>query len=351
MQDSSLSPPESGTAPRFSNALAGWCRQRGLRNQTLVEAGCWFSSSNPNTFGVDYEQLNGTPARRVFHVKQVGLGQPVKTQKLWEKGSKAKGAIWYPKNKHKVGTDHTLLLCEGESDALSAVEAGCPFTVGCLPGASMFHYFLRDRWLERQFDRVIVCFDNDDAGRRGASTIAGDRLVEPSQNTVPVVLLTPPREGWDLNLWLCGGGESVTPCDWSRLEESLETVAPVEAPRPQFEPAPVGFALSGPRSRLRVQNEKPDLRQVWNRLCRPLPNRAGRNVKGAKLQEAFCPLHEDGDTPAAWLGANRWGCWACDVQGDVYELVAWTQGVVPPGTKLTGESFKEAKERTKELLV
>lgn len=346
MLDSSPSPHASGTGPRFSKALNAWCRQRGIRNETLVEAGCWFSSSNPNTFGVTYEQLNGDPARRVFHVTGTDIAE-VKTQKLWDKGSKAKGAVWYPINKHRVGTDHTLLLCEGESDALSAIEAGCPFTVGCLPGAAMFHMKLRKIWFERQFDRVIVCFDNDEAGRRGASSIGNNEIVE---NTVPVTLLTPPQEGWDLNLWLKGGTGAVSPCDWSRLEESLETVAPMEIPRPELHPAPVTFALAGARGRIKLQNQKPDLRQAWKALCRPLPNRPGRNVKGARLQEAYCPLHEDGNTPAAWVGANRWGCWACDVQGDVYELVAWTQGIVAPGVKLTGESFKEAKARTEELL-
>lgn len=69
------------------------------------------------------------------------------------------------------------------------------------------------------------------------------------------------------------------------------------------------------------------------------------------MREAFCPIHDDGSKPSAWVGEHRWGCWACGIENaDVYELVAWTRGVVPVGQKLAGEAFKEAKKITEELL-
>jgi hypothetical protein len=288
-----------------------------------------------------YTQLDGELVDRTIRTKD--------NKKLWVPGAKGKGAVWYPTNPSKqLGLGHrTLLLTEGESDALSAVQAGCPWDVGCLGGANMWHPTLAVRWNELEFDRVIVVFDNDNAGRHGAS------VIQKTPNMgIPVVLHTPPGEGSDLNSWLKTDRANlsvVAPISWDKFEESLETIPPLTPERPEhLAGRPTRFVATHFKSRV---GEKPNLLEVWKRIARPLPHSASRRVKGGKMREAFCPIHDDGTKPSAWVGEHRWGCWACGIENaDVYELVAWTRGVVPVGQKLSGEAFKEAKKITEELL-
>jgi len=316
-----------------------WCGARGLDPQLVLSTGVRVTSKQNIVFS--YTQLDGQFVERTI----ADAGQ----KKFWATGAKGKGAVWYPTNPNKqLGLGHrTLLLTEGESDALSAVQAGCPWDVGCLGGANMWHPRLGDRWTELEFDRVIVVFDNDKAGRHGASVIQ-----QTPNMGIPVVLHTPPGEGSDLNSWLkTDGGEFsvVAPIDWSKFEESLETIPPVTPARPEhLAGRPTRFVPTHFKSRT---GEKPDLLQVWKAVARPLPHAASRRVKGGKMREAFCPIHDDGSKPSAWVGETRWGCWACGIENaDVYELVAWTRGVVPVGQKLHGAAFKEAKKIAEELV-
>ncbi len=341
MPASSHLPPEEHIElqpERRPSKFEGWCKERGLNPELVLSTGARLSSGN---IVFRYTQLNGELVDRVIRVSD--------NKKLWTPGAKGKGAVWYPKNPHKqLGLGHrTLLLTEGESDALSAVQAGCPWDVGSLGGANMWHFALASRWEELEFDRVIVVFDNDQAGRHGASVIQ-----QTPNMRIPVVLHTPPGEKSDLNSWLKtdGGGYSVVgPILWDEFEESLETIPPLTPSRPEhLAGRPTRFAATHFKSRV---GEKPSLLEVWKRIARPLPHAASRQVKGGKMREAFCPIHDDGTKPSAWVGEHRWGCWACGIENaDVYELVAWTRGVVPVGQKLTGAAFKEAKELTEKLL-
>ena len=326
--------PDSLRQPYYEQ----WCKHRGLSPDLVLSTGARLSKGN---LVFRYTQLDGELVDRTIRTTD--------NKKLWVPGAKGKGAVWYPTNPSKqLGLGHrTLLLTEGESDALSAVQAGCPWDVGCLGGANMWHPTLAVRWDELEFDRVIVVFDNDNAGRHGAS------VIQKTPNMgIPVVLHTPPGEGSDLNSWLKTDRANlsvVAPISWDKFEESLETIPPLTPERPEhLAGRPTRFVATHFKSRV---GEKPNLLEVWKRIARPLPHSASRRVKGGKMREAFCPIHDDGTKPSAWVGEHRWGCWACGIENaDVYELVAWTRGVVPVGQKLSGEAFKEAKKITEELL-
>ena len=67
-------------------------------------------------------------------------------------------------NMNKVNTSAPLLICEGEIDCMSAVEAGYTNGVSVPFGAGNFGWIEENwAWLE-QFDNIIVCSDNDEAG-------------------------------------------------------------------------------------------------------------------------------------------------------------------------------------------
>ncbi len=69
-------------------------------------------------------------------------------------------------NMNRINTTAPLLIVEGEPDCLSAIESGFTNTVSVPLGAGNFGWIEENwEWLE-QFESIIICSDNDDAGRK-----------------------------------------------------------------------------------------------------------------------------------------------------------------------------------------
>lgn len=67
-------------------------------------------------------------------------------------------------NMNRVNAENPLLICEGEIDCLSAIEAGFHNAVSVPLGAGNTHWISENwEWLE-QFSSIIICSDNDEAG-------------------------------------------------------------------------------------------------------------------------------------------------------------------------------------------
>lgn len=67
-------------------------------------------------------------------------------------------------NMNRINIENPLLICEGEIDALSAIECGFTNAVSVPLGAGNFGWIEHNLdWLE-QFDSIIICSDNDEAG-------------------------------------------------------------------------------------------------------------------------------------------------------------------------------------------
>lgn len=69
-------------------------------------------------------------------------------------------------NMNKANANYPLLICEGEPDALSAVEAGYANATSVPLGAGNYQW-IEENWdyLE-QFNEIIICADNDEAGQK-----------------------------------------------------------------------------------------------------------------------------------------------------------------------------------------
>ena len=66
----------------------------------------------------------------------------------------------------KINTTSPLLICEGEIDSLSAIEAGFINAVSVPFGAGNYTWILHNyEWLE-QFEKIIIWSDNDEAGEK-----------------------------------------------------------------------------------------------------------------------------------------------------------------------------------------
>lgn len=69
-------------------------------------------------------------------------------------------------NMNRVNTSKPLLICEGETDCASAIEAGYLNAVSVPLGANNYHWMEENwDWLE-QFDSIIIWSDNDEAGTK-----------------------------------------------------------------------------------------------------------------------------------------------------------------------------------------
>lgn len=69
-------------------------------------------------------------------------------------------------NMNRINVTAPLLICEGEPDCLSAIESGFTNAVSVPLGSGNFHWIEECwDWLE-QFDSIIVCSDNDEAGQK-----------------------------------------------------------------------------------------------------------------------------------------------------------------------------------------
>ena len=67
-------------------------------------------------------------------------------------------------NMNRINTTVPLLICEGEPDCLSAIEAGFTNAVSVPLGSTNFHW-IEENWdFLEQFSSIVICSDNDEAG-------------------------------------------------------------------------------------------------------------------------------------------------------------------------------------------
>jgi twinkle protein len=69
-------------------------------------------------------------------------------------------------NMNKTNTNPPLLITEGEIDALTAIEAGYANAVSIPLGAGNYHWIETNWEYLEQFDSIIICADNDEAGTK-----------------------------------------------------------------------------------------------------------------------------------------------------------------------------------------
>ena len=90
-------------------------------------------------------------------------------------------------NMDKVNISEPLLITEGEFDCLSAIEAGFKNAVSIPSGVNSTNEWINTNWtFLEQFKEIILWFDNDDPGRKGAREVYS-RL---SNNSVKIVNYT-----------------------------------------------------------------------------------------------------------------------------------------------------------------
>ena len=69
-------------------------------------------------------------------------------------------------NMNRINVAAPLYITEGEIDCMAAIEAGFTNTVSVPLGAGNFHWIEENFDFLEQFERIIVCSDNDEAGEK-----------------------------------------------------------------------------------------------------------------------------------------------------------------------------------------
>jgi len=197
-----------------------------------------------------------------------------------------------------------VIICEGEFDRMVLEEKGF-LAVTSTGGAGTF----RPEW-GKAFDsipNVYICYDNDEAGRRGAERVG--RLIPHAKR---VELPEEVGPGGDVTDFFMRLGRSRE--DFEKLldEAMPEPPSPVSPP---LQPAP------------RMPGTDPILRQRIERIKReqPIEEIVGRYVQlhryGNQLM-GLCRFHEDHNPSlAVYPATGTFRCYGCSKHGDVIHFL------------------------------
>lgn len=204
-----------------------------------------------------------------------------------------------------------VVVCEGEFDRLVLESRGFA-AVTSTAGAGVF----KKSWAEalRQVPNVYVCFDRDDAGRKGALRVA---------RKIPGAWIAtlPPEvgEGGDVTDFFVRLGRG--------YEDFLEVLRRAKRP-PEEKPDPP-TRRRRPRTSGAAYRDLPDAAEIKARV--PIERVVGRRIRlqrrGRHLA-ALCPFHEE-KTPSfvVFPKTQSYHCFGCGAHGDVIDFLMRLDGL------------------------
>jgi DNA primase len=191
-----------------------------------------------------------------------------------------------------------IVICEGEFDRLVLETQGIP-AVTSTGGAGTF----RPEWAKEfgSIPDVYICFDRDEAGRRGARRVAAliphAKIVELPEEV---------GEGGDVTDFFVGLGLS---------HEDFAGLLKEAKPSPAPDPRPWRSNADSPwRQRIDALKRKVLIAEVVSRYV--ALRGAGDYLMG------LCPFHDD-HTPSltVYPGTNTFHCYGCGAHGDIITFV------------------------------
>jgi len=196
-----------------------------------------------------------------------------------------------------------LIICEGEFDRF-VLEAHGFAAVTSTGGAATF----RPDWASEisSIPDVFLCFDRDDAGRRGAGRV-GQLLPRARIVTLPEEV----GQGGDITDYFVRLGR--TRDDFERLLATAAPVPPAPAALPVRASRLGARSPSGFRNRIAAVKATVPIAEVAERYI--LLRSSGANLRGR------CLFHEDHDPSfVVYPESSRFHCFGCGQHGDVITL-------------------------------
>lgn len=225
-----------------------------------------------------------------------------------------------------LAEDKELWIVEGELDVLRAAAAGIK-AVSSTGGAGSFTPEMAEWVRAGFFPRIKICYDNDEAGRKGVTNVI--RQLGPLAN--PAIVVTLPE-------WV---GEHGDLTDYLNNQATFAERATEEERSPAVEKVADPFA--GPKSEYKPKAGEIDKDEVRRHIL--ISELVGQHTKlrmQGKKGTGKCPLHKD-RTPSFSVDDEKgvWKCHGCGEGGDVFAYLMKKYEI----------PFKEALEMAHDLIV
>lgn len=162
INESDRKPKKSPTKhENYNRNILTYCEKRNISKNTIDYVGV---KENNNCVVFEYRNELGEHLANKYRKTKKSEGP-----KMWfEKGTNVNTLF----NMDKINLSETLLITEGEFDCLSAIESGFKNTVSIPSGVNSTNEWITSNWtFIEQFEEVIIWFDNDEAGIKGAREV------------------------------------------------------------------------------------------------------------------------------------------------------------------------------------
>ena len=145
----------------YTENILSYCEKRNISKSTIDYVGV---KENNNCVVFEYKNELGEHLANKYRKTKKSEGP-----KMWfEKGTNVNTLF----NMDKVNISEPLLITEGEFDCLSAIESGFKNTVSIPSGVNGTNEWITSNWtFIEQFEEIIIWFDNDEAGIKGAREV------------------------------------------------------------------------------------------------------------------------------------------------------------------------------------
>lgn len=162
INESDRKPKKSPTKhENYNKNILTYCEKRNISKSTIDYVGV---KENNNCVVFEYRNELGEHLANKYRKTKKSEGP-----KMWfEKGTNVNTLF----NMDKINISEPLLITEGEFDCLSAIESGFKNTVSIPSGVNGTNEWITSNWtFIEQFEEVIIWFDNDEAGIKGAREV------------------------------------------------------------------------------------------------------------------------------------------------------------------------------------
>ena len=150
----------------YNDAILNYCNKRSISKATLDYVGVKrnFNNKDGNSVCFEYRNELGEHLCNKYRFTSKNANPKMK----FEEGTNVNTLF----NMDKVNISEPLLITEGEFDCLSAIEAGFKNAVSIPSGVNSTNQWITSNWtFIEQFEEIIIWFDNDEAGIKGAREV------------------------------------------------------------------------------------------------------------------------------------------------------------------------------------
>ena len=162
INESDRKPKKSPTKhENYNQNVLSYCEKRDISKATIDYVGV---KENNNCVVFEYRNELGEHLANKYRKTKKSEGP-----KMWfEKGTNVNTLF----NMDKINISEPLLITEGEFDCLSAIESGFKNAVSIPSGVNGTNEWITSNWtFIEQFEEVVIWFDNDEAGIKGAREV------------------------------------------------------------------------------------------------------------------------------------------------------------------------------------